>query len=143
AHYLWSERFDKPIADLFDMQDEIVSRLANALNAQLIAAEARRAERLLQPNSIDLYFRGMACWNKSWTPEHMRQARGYFERALELDPENIDALVGIAAIDTACAGHFIADDADLRFKAAETALLKALSLAPEHALAHMFLGAVQ
>ena len=44
ASHLWAERFDKPIADLFDMQDEIVSRLANTLNAQLIAAEARRAE---------------------------------------------------------------------------------------------------
>jgi TolB-like protein/Tfp pilus assembly protein PilF len=143
AHHLWSERFDKPVAALFDMQDEIVSRLANTLNAQLIAAEARRAERLLQPSSLDLYFRGMARWNKSWTPEHMKQARGYFERALELDPENVDALVGIAAIDTACAVHFIVDDADLRFKAAEAALVKALSLAPQHALAHMFLGCVQ
>jgi tetratricopeptide (TPR) repeat protein len=125
------------------MQDEIVSRLANTLNAQLIAAEARRAERLLQPTSLDLYFRGMARWNKSWTPEHMRQARGYFERALELDPENVDALVGIAAIDTACAVHFIVDDAGPRLKAAEAAVVKALSLAPQHSLAHMFLGCVQ
>ncbi len=31
--HLWAERFDKPLADLFDMQDEIVARLANALNA--------------------------------------------------------------------------------------------------------------
>ena len=45
GNHLWAERFDKPIADLFDMQDEIVSRLATALNTQLIAAEARRAER--------------------------------------------------------------------------------------------------
>ena len=35
GNHLWAERFDKPVADLFDMQDEIVSRLANALNAQL------------------------------------------------------------------------------------------------------------
>ena len=41
--HLWAERFDKPLADLFDMQDEIVARLAGALNAQLVAAEARRA----------------------------------------------------------------------------------------------------
>jgi len=40
--HLWAERFDKRVANLFDMQDEIVSRLANALDAQLIAAEARR-----------------------------------------------------------------------------------------------------
>jgi adenylate cyclase len=44
GNHLWAERFDKPVTDLFDMQDEIVSRLANTLNAQLIAAEARRAE---------------------------------------------------------------------------------------------------
>jgi TolB-like protein/class 3 adenylate cyclase len=39
--HLWADRFDKPIADLLDMQDEIISRLANTLNAKLIAAEAR------------------------------------------------------------------------------------------------------
>ena len=45
GNHLWAERFDKPLADLFDMQDEIVARLANALEAQLTAAEARRAEQ--------------------------------------------------------------------------------------------------
>src|SRR5271170_3913644 len=42
GNHLWAERFDKPLADLFDMQDEIVARLANALGTQLVAAEARR-----------------------------------------------------------------------------------------------------
>ena len=42
--HLWAERFDKPVADLFDMQDEIVARLASQLGTQLIAAEARQAE---------------------------------------------------------------------------------------------------
>ena len=45
GNHLWAERFDKPLADLFDMQDEIVARLAAALNAQLVVVEARRAER--------------------------------------------------------------------------------------------------
>ena len=49
GNHLWAERFDKPLADLFDMQDEIVARLAGALNTELAAAEARRAER--SPNS--------------------------------------------------------------------------------------------
>ena len=56
GNHLWAERFDKPVADLFDMQDEIVSRLANALDTQLIAAEARRAERSLDPDSMDFFF---------------------------------------------------------------------------------------
>ena len=49
GNHLWAERFDKPLADLFDMQDEIVARLAGALNAQLVAAEARRAEQARPP----------------------------------------------------------------------------------------------
>ena len=49
GNHLWAERFDKPLADLFDMQDEIVARLANTLNAQLVAAEARRAEQAPNP----------------------------------------------------------------------------------------------
>jgi TolB-like protein len=56
AGHVWADRFDKPFADLFDMQDEIVSRLANTLNTQLIEAEARRAEGSLHPDAMDLYF---------------------------------------------------------------------------------------
>jgi TolB-like protein len=41
GNHLWAERFEKPVADLFDMQDEIVSRLVNTLDAELIAIEAR------------------------------------------------------------------------------------------------------
>jgi TolB-like protein len=143
ASHLWADRFDKPISDLFDMQDEIVARLANTLNAQLIAAEARRAERSLHPDALDLHFQGMARWNKRWTPEHMAQARGFFERALELDPDSVETLVGMAAVDGASAGFFLADNPDVLYAAAEAAVIKALSLAPQHAPAHMLLGALQ
>jgi TolB-like protein len=64
GNHLWAERFDKPIADLFDMQDEIVSRLANALDAELITAEARRAERSPHPDAMDLVFQGSNWFNK-------------------------------------------------------------------------------
>jgi TolB-like protein len=49
GNHLWAERFDKPLADLFDMQDEIVSRLANTLDAQFVTAEARRAGEFAAP----------------------------------------------------------------------------------------------
>ncbi len=104
ANHLWADRFDKPIADLFDMQDEIVSRLANALNAQLIEAEARRAERSLHPDAMDLYFQGMAWFNKGLTPEYMTQARGFFERALAINPRSVEALVGMARVDLSNGG---------------------------------------
>jgi hypothetical protein len=46
--HLWAERFDKPLADLFDMQDEIVARLAGALNARLVAAEAQASDTVIR-----------------------------------------------------------------------------------------------
>jgi TolB-like protein/DNA-binding winged helix-turn-helix (wHTH) protein len=49
ASHIWAERFDKPIADLFDMQEEIVARLGSALNTELVAAEARRSEKARTP----------------------------------------------------------------------------------------------
>jgi hypothetical protein len=93
-------RFDKPLADLFDMQDEIVARLANALNTELVVAEARRAEQAATPDSIDLYFQGLAWFNKGMTPDNVARARGFFDRALSADPDNVDALIGSARADT-------------------------------------------
>ena len=116
GNHLWAERFDKPVADLFDMQDEIVSRLANTLDAQLIAAEARRAERSLHPDAMDLYFQGRAWLNKGLTPEYMAQARGFFERALALDPGNIEALVGLARVDAVLGAAFMTDDWSARLR---------------------------
>ena len=101
--HLWAERFDKPLADLFDMQDEIVARLAGALNAQLVAAEARRAEQAPNPDSMDLYFQGMAWINKGLTLDNMAQARSFFDRALTANPDNVDALVGSARADVSTA----------------------------------------
>lgn len=139
ASHLWAERFDKPLADLFEMQDEIVSRLANTLETQLIEAEARRAERSLHPNAMDLYFQGIAWLNKGPTPEHMVRARGFFERALALDPGSVEALLGLAYVE-GMNSAFLIDDRVATFAVAETALTKALSLAPDNALAHMLLG---
>jgi TolB-like protein/class 3 adenylate cyclase len=141
GNHLWAERFQKPVADLFDLQDEIVSRLANTLNAQLIEAEARRAESSLHPDAVDFYFQGIACFHKGIIPEYLTQARGFFDRALALDPRNIEALVGMAIVDANIAVYAI-DDRAVHLAAAEVALIKALSSAPRHALAHAYLGVV-
>jgi TolB-like protein/class 3 adenylate cyclase len=142
GNHLWAERFEKPIADLFDMQDEIVSRLANTLNAQLIEAEARRAECSPHPDAMDLYFQGKAYANKGRTSEYLAQAGSFFERALALDPGNIEALVGMAMVD-AVTGAVIGTDRVACLAAAEATLTKTLSLAPNHASAHNWLGFVQ
>ena len=140
--HLWAERFDKPLADLFDMQDEIVARLANALNAQLVAAEARRAERTPSPDSMDLYFQGLAWFNKGITPDNFARARSFYDRALAVDPDNVDAAIGLAAIEAREGANSFVDDPTAAFTAAEAKLTKALSSIPDHAHGHMWLGFV-
>jgi len=143
GNHIWAERFEKPLADLFDMQDEIVARLANQLGTELVAAEARRAERAPHPDSMDLYFQGMVHANRGSNPENIAQARNFFERALALDSNNIEAVVGRITVDARSASYFMTDERTKRLAAAEAALTKVLSLAPNHALAHCQLGIVQ
>ena len=141
--HLWAERFDKPVADLFDMQDEIVARLAGALNAQLVAAEARRAEQSPNPNSMDLYFQGLAWLHKGPTPDHLARARHFFDRALSASPDNVDALIGSAATHAVEAASSLTPEPVAAFVAAEAKLNSALSLAPNHTQGQMWLGLVE
>ena len=142
GNHLWAERFDKPLADLFDMQDEIVARLANTLDAQLRSAEARRAEKAPNPDSMDLYFQGTAWLNKGATRDHVAQARNFFERALTADPDNVEALIGSAWADVADGANLSVTDPTAVFAAAEAKLTKALSSVPDHAPGHLWLGLV-
>jgi TolB-like protein/class 3 adenylate cyclase len=140
GNHLWAERFDKPLADLFDMQDEIVARLANALSAQLVAAEARRAEQAANPDSMDFYFQGRAWLNKGLTPDTVTQAGRFFDRALSADPDNVEALVGSARADAIAGLNLFVVDRAAALSAAEAKLTKALSLVPDHAGGHLMLG---
>ncbi|MDI2078007.1 adenylate cyclase, partial [Bradyrhizobium sp. Mp27] len=143
GQHLWAERFEKPVGDLFDMQDEIVSRLAGTLGAQLIEAEARRAERTLHPDAMDLCFQGRAWLMKGISLECVTQARGFFERSLEFDPGNVEAMIGLANVDTVVGGSFTTDDGPARLAAAEAMVNKVLSIRPNSASAHMARGWVQ
>jgi TolB-like protein/class 3 adenylate cyclase len=143
GNHLWAERFDKPLADLFDMQDEIVARLANTLNAQLAAAEARRGEQATTPDSMDLYFQGLARLNKGMTQENVAQARDFFDRALAADPNNVEALVGSAAANAIEGIQFFTINRAAAFASAEAKATKALSMVPDHAPGHALLGYVK
>lgn len=141
--HVWTDRFDKALADLFAAQDEIVARIARQLDAALVSAEARRAERLPLPDSMDFYFRGKACFNRGWDPGELARAQTLFSEALRIDPENVDALVWTAFIDAFLAvTNFNAENGAARFSAAELNAAKALSLAPDHAQAHAVFGLV-
>jgi TolB-like protein/class 3 adenylate cyclase/Tfp pilus assembly protein PilF len=143
GHHLWAERFDKPIADLFDMQDEIVAQLANTLRAKLVADIAARAERKPNADSTDFHFQGLAWFNKGYTPENLTKAREYFQRALDADPNNLTALLWMAGVDLTIATNYQGADHAVKFASVEAAVAKVLSLRPDDALAHLLFGLLQ
>jgi TolB-like protein len=142
GNHLWAERFDKSPANLFDMQDEIVARLAGALNTELVAAEARRAAQAPNPDSMDLYFQGLAWFNKGVNPDNVARAQSFFGRALTADPDNVEALIGSARADASAGANLFVTDPVAALSAAEAKLTKALSSVPDHARGHMTLGYV-
>ena len=140
---LWAERFDKPVADLFDMQDEIVSRLANRLGQELARAEARRAGRSQTRIRWITISSGLRFFNKGLTADLLDKARSHFDRALDLDPDNVDALVRRARVDVSFVAIWLSEDRVKRLRSAEADLGKALRLRPENPNARTVLGAVR
>ncbi|MFK4581169.1 winged helix-turn-helix domain-containing protein [Bradyrhizobium ottawaense] len=143
GNHLWAERFDKPIGDLFDMQDEIGSRLAGELGTELVTAEARRAARAPHPASMDLYFQGMAYANRGSDPTSLSQARPFFEQAIRLDPGNVEAMIGMAFVDAMRGTSVMTGDRTARLLAVEASLIKILVQTPNHAMAHCLMGVTQ
>ena len=96
---LWADRFEDNVADLFKLQDEVVARLANALSYELDNAEAATSAHSKNPDAIDLVMRGnAAAWRflQQPTKEANNAVRALFEQALQIDPDNADALTGDA-----------------------------------------------
>ena len=97
--HLWADRFEEDAADLFKLQDQVVARLANALDLELTKAEAAKGARSINPDATDLIMRGWAI-NKELgaysSKDKVNAERALFERALAIDPNNVEALTGVA-----------------------------------------------
>jgi tetratricopeptide (TPR) repeat protein len=91
---------------------------------------------------MEMYFQGQAFLNRGWLPEHLAQALALFERALTLDSQNVEAMLGIPQVDMICGAAFNADNQAAFLADAETMVSKALGLAPNNALAHLYRGNV-
>jgi TolB-like protein/class 3 adenylate cyclase/Flp pilus assembly protein TadD len=88
--HLWAERFDCVTGDLFALQNEITSRIAVALDLELVGAEAARPTE--HPDALDYILRGRALgYGNAPRPENYAEAIALFERALALDPQSVQA----------------------------------------------------
>jgi adenylate cyclase len=87
GRHVWAERYDRDLADIFDLQDEMTQTIAGAVEPELSAAERERAARKA-PESLDaweIYQRGL--WHLwSFTKDDNAEAQRLLRQAQELDP---------------------------------------------------------
>jgi adenylate cyclase len=134
--HLWADRFEESITDLFKLQDQVVARLANTLGYELMKAEAQRSTHSTNPDAIDLTMRGWAVLWQPRTKESVVSARDYFERAIKLDPQNSEAMVGLAYARRRAWVYGLSTTTEDTYAAQMDLLTKATAINPGYAFAY-------
>lgn len=88
---LWSERYDRDLTDIFAVQDEIGSAIADALNVQLTSRKKK-----VNIEAWQCFLKGQYHHNR-FTPDDLMKAREYFEQAIAIDPAYAEAYSGLAS----------------------------------------------
>jgi serine/threonine-protein kinase len=97
GYHLWSERFDRDLADVFAIQDEISLAIVDKLKVKLLGDEKEKMLKRYTQNleAYDLYLKGRYHWNRR-TPEALKKAMAHFEQVIQKDPEYALAYAGLA-----------------------------------------------
>jgi TolB-like protein len=133
--HLWAERFDKERRDILEVQDEIVARLSRSVGIEMVRYEAERCRVVSGEVSdpIDLVMRGNALASDISRKERAADAVALFTQALTLDPDNVDAMVGIASTRIyQVVNQYQIGRRDKSLDEAEALLARAMALAPDH-----------
>ena len=136
--HLWAERFDRDASELFALQDEITTRIANALGLELIAAEVARPTE--NPDALDYILHGRAAFAKGPAREHKDEAIGFFERALAVDRLSVEAQARLAQVLAARVREDQSDASPADIERAEGLVRQALALSPRSTLVHSAKG---
>jgi TolB-like protein/cytochrome c-type biogenesis protein CcmH/NrfG len=133
--HLWAERYDRELADIFAVQDEITEAIVAAIEPQLYAAECFRAQQ--KPGSLDAWDHVMRALSHYWriTREDNQAAQGLLEKAIAIDPAYGKAL-GLLATSHIFGAHMGWADMAATVPVAERAALAAVEADSEDAWAH-------
>ncbi len=139
GYQLWSERYDREMQDIFEIQDEIARRVVGALKIALTPTERKALSKpkARQLEAYEHYLRGRRFFYKL-TRRNLEFSREMFERAIEIDPEYALAHCGLA--DCFAFLYLWYEQRDEFIRGAETASRRAVELSPELAEAHASLG---
>lgn len=142
GHYLWSETYERPVKDIFAIEDEISSAIVGALRIKLTGPAGRSLVTRYTENiqAYHLYFKGRFYWNKR-TEEDFYKALDYFEQAIQIDANHAPAYAGMADC-YIMLGEFGSAPARGTMQKARMAACRALKIDPRLAEAHVSLGTV-
>ncbi len=135
GYHLWSERYDRQLQDVFEIQDEIAENIVRALRVVLGEDEKRAIDKTPTENvrAYEYYLRGRQFFHQ-FRRTSFQYARRMFDRAIEVDPDFARAHAGIA--DSCSFLYMYYDGSKANLEGANGSSQKALELDPESAEAH-------
>ncbi len=138
GYHIWSERYDREMKDVFDIQDDITENIVHALEMVLTpkAKQFISSIKTIKIEAYEYYLKGRQLFHQLIFDE----AKTMFEKTIELDPEYASAYAGLADVHSWLYEWVGSKESDL--DAAERNSLKALSLAPDLAESHTARGFV-
>jgi serine/threonine protein kinase/Flp pilus assembly protein TadD len=137
---LWGERYDRPLADIFAVEEEIAREITEKLRLKLTGTQKEQLVKRYTENAeaYELYLKGRYYWNRR-TAEAFEKAIEYFSQALALDPDYALAYAGLADCYDLCSYHGLLQPREAAPKA-KFAAAKALEVDDTLAEAHTSLG---
>jgi adenylate cyclase len=135
---LWSQTFDRPLQDIFAIQDEIAATVVEQLKIELLGAVP--TVRKTKPEALRLYLQSLEAY-RNHTPESYEQSRALAREALDIDPDYVDAWNMLSVVYSSLAGLGVLSDEQGYPQAIETAR-KALAIDPNSADAYAELAQV-
>jgi len=144
--HLWSDTYDRQLADIFQVQDEIAGAIVDRLRIQLAPEDQQLAQRTRAPTqnveAYELYLQGRAVWKKRGE-ENLKRAIELYQSALARDPAFARAHAALASAYVVMAGYTKEQGDEKKFNPmAETSARQALVLEPNIGEAHAVLAQI-
>jgi Flp pilus assembly protein TadD, contains TPR repeats len=136
---LWGGQYNRPIADILAVQDEISNEIFEKLRGRITGEEKRRATRRYTDNAdaYQLYLKGRFYWNQG-TVAGLKQSIEYLQQAITTDPKYALAYAGLADSYLSLGSFWVEAISE-----SKAAALKAIELDPTLAEAHVALGHIR
>jgi TolB-like protein/Tfp pilus assembly protein PilF len=144
--HLWADTYDRKLTDIFGVESEIAKGIAESLQAKLTGREeqALAVKPTNNPEAYDAYLRGLAFDARgTYSNDAVRKAIGFYERAVQLDPEFALAWARLSRADALLYFNFGGDPTAARRDAAKRAVDAAQKLQPDSPETMLALGYYQ